>query len=133
MINTYCVPWKEEHGEISLESFWTPLTSHHKYILMFCFICDKIYWNLTEYTNCDSFHFELSWLLSKVLYMSFDSFLLAVELLDLSQADKNLHSYHKLQINRKYCLHPFEAKRVQILYIPSHIKESFYIERENFE
>ena len=43
------------------------------------------------------------------------------------------HSCHKLQINRKYCLHPFEAKRVQILYISSHIKEGFYIERENFE
>ena len=43
------------------------------------------------------------------------------------------HSCHKLQINRKYCLHPFEAKRVQILYISSHIKECFYIERENFE
>ena len=43
------------------------------------------------------------------------------------------HSCHKLQINRKYCLHPFEAKRVEILYISSHIKEGFYIERENFE
>ena len=43
------------------------------------------------------------------------------------------HSCHKLQINRKYCLHPFEGKRVQILYISSHIKEGFYIERENFE
>ena len=77
-------------GENSLESFWTPLTSHHKYILMFCFICDKIYWNLTEYTNCDSFHFGLSWLLSKVLYMSFDRFLLAVESRDLSQVDKSI-------------------------------------------
>ena len=43
------------------------------------------------------------------------------------------HSCHKIQINKKYCLHPFEAKRVQILYISSHIKEGFYIERENFE
>ena len=42
-------------------------------------------------------------------------------------------SFHKLQINRKYCLHPFGAKRVEILYISSHIKEGFYIERENFE
>ena len=43
------------------------------------------------------------------------------------------HSCHKLQINRKYCLHPFEAKQVEILYLSSHIKEGFYIERENFE
>ena len=57
-------------------------------------------------------------------------------LVQLTQFMKNnltLHSCHKLQINRKYCLHLFEAKRVQILYISSHIKEGFYIERENFE
>ena len=54
-------------------------------------------------------------------------------LLEFAKIEPSLHSCLKLQINRKYCLHPFEAKQVQILYKSSHIKEGFYIERENFE
>ena len=43
------------------------------------------------------------------------------------------HTIHKLQFNRKICLHAFEANRVQLLCILNHIKDGFQIGRENFE
>ena len=64
-------------------------------------ICNPIstYININSLASVSEIHSLLS---SKVLYMSFDKFLLAVESLDLSQADKSIirvSSFPKLFLN----------------------------------
>ena len=56
---------------------------------MFCFSWIISWWKEMLHENFCTFC-KISYFLSKVLYMSYDKFLLAVESCDLSQADKSI-------------------------------------------